>query len=149
MEKLPERRRRDFSVQARWISGVIAVTGLLLVFLFQRFNPVYWILGHPGSPIQEFLVNRAVRFIANDIFAVLLVLSLFGNRTYVVVAILVQVCGLFFILLPYVILKLNFPSYNGPLLSFLHRLTLNPLLVYLLIFFLGYQQQQEVEKNEP
>jgi hypothetical protein len=44
---------------------------------------------------------------------------------------------------PYVILKLNYPSYNGPMINFLHRLILNPLLIYLLVFFFWYQKKDK------
>ena len=45
----------------------------------------------------------------------------------------VQLAGLVFILVPYLVLKLGFDAGNGPLVSFLHRLVLNPTLLLLLI----------------
>jgi exosortase F-associated protein len=130
----------SLSKTSRWILGIISVAGLILIFLFQRVNWSGWLHGSYSS-IQIFLINRSVRFVLNDICAVLLVAALFGRRNHVVIAIYVQIIGFVVILIPYIILKINFPSYNGPLVSFLHRLVLNPLLIYLLIFFFWYNEK--------
>ena len=132
----------NLSITTRWIIGAVSVLGLASVFLFQRIN---WSSFVPGSfsSIETFLMNRSVRFVVNDIFAVLLVAALFGRRKHVIIAIYVQIIGVVLILVPYVILKINMPSYNGPLISFLHRLVLNPLLIYLLIFFFWYSEKYQ------
>lgn len=134
------RQPNSLPVTARWIIGVASVSGLALVFLFQRINWSSWLPGSYSS-IEIFLINRSVRFVMNDIFAVLLVAALFGTRKHVIIAIYVQLIGFAVILVPYIILKINYPSYNGPLISFLHRLVLNPLLIYLLIFFFWYNEK--------
>lgn len=131
---------RSISVFWRWTLGIISVGGLLSIFLFQRHDWSSWLTGPALSRIEVFLVNRSVRFILNDIFAVMLVAALFGKRKFVVIAIYVQLAGVVLVLIPYVILKLNYPSYNGPMINFLHRLVLNPLLIYLLIFFFWYNE---------
>lgn len=110
---------------------VAALLGLLLVFLFQRIE-VASMLGIQHK-MWQFVTNRTVRFILNDLLSLLLLYGLFPQRKYVLFAIGVQVFGVIFILLPYFILKFQYPSYNGPLISFLHRLVLNPLLMLLLI----------------
>jgi exosortase F-associated protein len=136
-------QQADLSLRTRWLLGVISVSGLLLIFLFQRFD---WsaLLG-PGDlkKIERFVINRSVRFVINDVLGVLLVLSLFGRKKLAIIAVYVQVLGFIFIMIPYVILKLNYPSYNGPMISFLHRLILNPLLIYLLVFFFWYQKNNK------
>ncbi|MFN4947014.1 MAG: exosortase F system-associated membrane protein, partial [Chryseotalea sp.] len=73
------------------------------------------------------------RFIANDFLAIGLVYALFPERKYVLFAFWVQLAGLVFLLLPYFLLKLHYPSYNGPLINFLHRIILNPTLILLII----------------
>jgi exosortase F-associated protein len=135
-----QKQPNKFPVTARWIIGIVAASGLVMVFLFQRTN---WSSLLPGSysSIEEFLINRSVRFILNDILAVMLVAALFGKRNLVIIAIYVQLIGFVLILIPYIILKINYPAYNGPLISFLHRLVLNPLLIYLLIFFFWYNER--------
>ena len=143
-----QKRAADFAPATRWIFGIISATGLLMIFLFQRVNWSSWILNSGDPAINAFLINRSVRFILNDIFAVLLIASIFGKRKYVLIAVYVQVAGFIFVLIPYIILKLRFPSYNGPLISFLHRLVLNPLLIYLLIFFFWHQEKHASFKSD-
>ncbi|MDL5051582.1 exosortase F system-associated protein [Oscillatoria amoena NRMC-F 0135] len=110
---------------------LLALMGLLGVFLFQRYDLAACI--GVGEPVWKFITNRTIRFIVNDVFMIVLLYALFPERKYVIFAIWVQVVGLVFILLPYFVIKFNFPYYNGPLISFLHRLVLNPLLMILLI----------------
>lgn len=116
-----------------------ALLGLLLVFLFQRIEVAGALGVH--DKIWLFVTNRTIRFILNDLLSLMLIYGLFPHRKYILFAIGVQIFGLVFILLPYFILKFQYPSYNGPLISFLHRLVLNPLLMLLLIpaFYLQNQ----------
>jgi exosortase F-associated protein len=69
----------------------------------------------------------------NDFLLVGIIYSLFEHRKYVIFALWVQVAGLVFILFPYFLLKLVWGLGNGPLISFLHRLVVNPILLLLLI----------------
>lgn len=125
--------------------GVLCCLGLLGVFLFQRVD-VAGTMGAGTSSIARFLVNRTIRFLVNDAFAVGLIYALFATRKYVMFAIYVQLFGVFAFLIPYFILKVYFPSYNGPYLNFLHRLILNPTLLLLLIPAF-YYQKYVVESN--
>ena len=124
----------------RIIVGIACVFALLLVFLFQRMD-VAGALNLASASIHKFLINRTIRFLLNDFFAIGLIYALFGERKYVVFAIWVQVVGMVLFLFPYFILKIYFPRYNGPLISFLHRLILNPTLLLLLIPALYYQRR--------
>jgi exosortase F-associated protein len=114
------------------IVGVLCAAGLAVVYLFQRID-VAALLGAGDTKIQRFLVNRTIRFLLNDIFMIGIIYALFRERKYVVFAIWVQVAGIIFLLIPYFILKMRFPHYNGPMINFLHRLILNPTLMILLI----------------
>ncbi len=131
--------------RVRWVVGVLAITGLVLVFLFQRFD-VAGTIGVEGNT-WKFLVNRSIRFVVNDILAIGLIYALFAERKYVLFAVAVQVFGMVFVLLPYFILKYHYPAYNGPLISFLHRLVLNPTLILLLIPAFYYQRDQMINKQ--
>ena len=135
------RQRRNLRIF--W--AVISVSGLVLVFLFQRQN-VAGMLGSQSN-FWSFIINRSIRFIINDALAILLIHALFYERKYVVFSIWVQVFGMLFILFPYFILKFNFPTYNGPLISFLHRLVLNPTLLLLLIPAFYYQKKHQPPNN--
>jgi exosortase F-associated protein len=120
--------------------GVLCATGLVLVFLFQRFDTAH-LISNSFSHIHAFLINRTIRFIINDALAIGLIYALFAERRFVVFALWVQLAGVVLFLLPYFVLKLYFPSYNGPLISYLHRLILNPTLLLLLIPAFYYQKK--------
>jgi exosortase F-associated protein len=123
----------------RILWGVLAIIGLLMVFLFQRID-IATVMGAKDT-MWRFIVNRSIRFVLNDGLAILLIYALFQERKYVLFAVWVQLIGLLFILIPYFIIKFNFPRYNGPLISFLHRLILNPTLLLLLIPAFYYQRR--------
>jgi exosortase F-associated protein len=119
--------------------GIFCVVGLVGVFLFQRVD-IASSLGIASASINKFLINRSIRFLANDALAIGLIYALFKERKYVVFAVYVQVAGMVLFLFPYFLLKIYFPRYNGPLISFLHRLVLNPTLLMLLIPAFYYQK---------
>jgi exosortase F-associated protein len=119
--------------------GIVCCAGLAGVFLFQRMN-IAGLVGINNSQ-AEFFFNRSVRFFLNDFLAIGLIYALFAKRKYVIFSLWVQVAGVVLLLLPYFCLKVFFPGYNGPLISFLHRLILNPTLLMLLIP-LFYRQER-------
>jgi exosortase F-associated protein len=119
--------------------GIFSVIGLMAVFLFQRVD-IAGGLGIASEPINKFLINRSIRFLVNDALAIGLIYALFSERKYVMFAVYVQVAGMVLFLFPYFLLKIYFPGYNGPLISFLHRLVLNPTLLMLLIPAFYYQK---------
>ncbi len=125
----------------RLVVGILSVAGLIAVFLYQRIN-VAGYLGVDHSAIAIFLVNRTIRFLLNDLLTIGLIFALFAERKYVLFAIWVQLAGVVLFLVPYYILKLYYPGYNGPLISFLHRLILNPTLLLLLIPAFYFQRHQ-------
>jgi exosortase F-associated protein len=125
----------------RWLIGVVCTAGLVLVFLFQRLD-VAGALHLATVPVHKFLINRTVRFLLNDLLAIGLLYALFYERKYVVFALWIQLAGTALFLVPYFVLKLYFPSYNGPLISYLHRLILNPTLLLLLIPAFYYQRSR-------
>jgi exosortase F-associated protein len=124
----------------RFAIGLVSIAGLVAVFLFQEID-VAGMLGSDASKIVKFIINRTIRFLLNDIFAIALIYAIFAERKYVIFALWVQLAGVFLFLIPYFVLKLNFPSYNGPMINFLHRLILNPILLYLLIPAFYYQRK--------
>lgn len=117
--------------------GVFSLFGLLLIYLFQRMN-VAELMGVANNSYRDFVINRSARFILNDIMALGIIYSLFPERKFLVFAVYVQVLGLVFFLIPYFLLR-YYTDLHGPLLNFLHRIILNPILMLLLIpafFFL-------------
>ena len=122
---------------ARIILAVIAISGLAMIYFFQRFNYHEFLTGsNDYSPNFIFVFNRTLRFIFNDLLAILLIWAIFQERKYVLVAFIVQAFGLFLVLPLYFILKLSFEGaseISSPLLSFLHRIIINPVIILLLI----------------
>ena len=112
---------------------LILCGGLLVGFyLFQK--PIMeWLTPDQLEGYTAFSVKKVIRFIINDIMMIGVIYGLFGRVEYVKVAVVVQVFGLIFLLIPYLLLKYYLGGYNGPMISFLHRLVLNPLLMILLI----------------
>jgi exosortase F-associated protein len=124
----------------RLVIGIVCLSGLVAVFIFQDFNVASRI--DPGSSrLEKFLINRSIRFILNDTLAIGLIFAIFRERKFVVFSVWVQLAGMFVFLIPYFILKIYMPSYDGPLISFLHRLILNPTLLLLLIPAFYYQKR--------
>jgi exosortase F-associated protein len=128
----------------RWIVGVLCVLGLFATYLFQRTDVAGWMWIE--QPDVKFVVNKTLRFLINDFLVIGLLYALFYERKYVIFSIWVQVAGLVFILIPFFLLKLVWHTGNGPLVSFLHRLTINPILLLLLIPAF-YFQKREIEAN--
>jgi exosortase F-associated protein len=121
--------------------------GLIAVFLFQQID-IAAMLNFASRPIDRFLINRTFRFLLNDGLAIGIIWGIFSERKYLIFALWTQLIGMVFFLVPYFVLKLYHPFYNGPLISYLHRLILNPTLLLLLIPAFYYQKIKErsVEK---
>ena len=129
----------------RVVVALLSIAGMVLVFLFQRID-VASMMGVGEPAIYRFLINRTIRFLLNDAFAIGLIYALFEERKYVIFSLYVQVAGIVLFLLPYFVLKIYYPAYNGPMISFLHRLVLNPTLLMLLIPAFYYQKYMASRK---
>lgn len=115
----------------RLILGLICCAGLASVYVFQDVGVGKQFL--PADADMRFIVVKSFRFLVNDFLAIGLIWSLFPTRGHLLAALVVQLFGLIFFLLPYLYLKVGMGLGNGPLVSFLHRLVLNPTLLLLLI----------------
>jgi exosortase F-associated protein len=124
----------------RILIGLLSAAGLVAVFLFQGID-IANLLGYGDPAIHRFLINRTIRFLLNDAFAIGIIYALFNEKKYVIFSLYVQLAGVVLFLIPYFILKLYLPTYNGPMISFLHRLILNPTLLMLLIPAFYYQKR--------
>ena len=126
--------------------GLIAISMLVLMYMLQRMNYctiIYNAIGfQTPSPNFQFIFNRTLRFIINDLSVILLIYVIFENLTLTRVAFFIQLFGLFIILPLYFYFKLTLegPSeISSPLLSFIHRIVVNPILMLLLIPAFYYQ----------
>jgi exosortase F-associated protein len=120
--------------------GIFAVAGLLILFIFQRVNFAQYLFSFSSS--TEFIFNRTIRFVLNDTLSIVLIYAIFYERKYVVFACWVQVVGFLFLLCPYFVLRIYWPEYNGPMLNFLHRVIINPILMLLLIPAMLHQKRE-------
>lgn len=132
-------------MQAHKVVLVICILLLLLFYLFQK-DIIGSLEFQNLSKDSIFILKKSLRFVINDLLMIGVIYGLFNKNDYVKVAFLVQVLGLILLLIPYLLIKLYIGGYNGPMVSFLHRLVLNPLLLILLIPAFYYQEN--LVKNE-
>jgi len=133
----------------RYALMMIAVVILLLVYVFQQISYA----GILNTILPEslsinhtyivFIVNRTIRLILNDGACMLLIWSLFGEMKYLTAAFGVFLIELVIILPIYFVVKLNLEGaseISSPLLSQIHRIIVNPLLMVILIIAFYYQK---------
>ncbi len=130
-----------------WIGSALLV--LVLVFVFQRFNYAVALTSFLPEGLQItqpntiFIINKTIRLVLNDVACMVLIYAWFKERKYLTLSFylfLVEVC----LLLPiYFIVKLSLEGdseISSPLLSQIHRLIVNPLLMFLLMVGFIYQR---------
>ncbi len=129
-------------LKLRWTLGVICILGLMVIFIGQKQSVASW-LGIV-NPSWAFFIDKVTRYLLNDLFMIGLIGALFFQKKYILFALVVQIGGTFLLLGPYLWLKLVLHADNGPLVSFLHRIIVNPLLLILLLPAYYIQRQQTV-----
>jgi exosortase F-associated protein len=129
------------STKTRIAIGVVSLLGLIIIFLGQKIH-LAQIVGVANGTYRDFVINRSFRFIMNDILALGVIYALFPYRKYIAFAGYVHIAGLILFLIPYFFLR-YYANLGGPLLNFLHRIILNPVLMLLLIpsfYFLKHKK---------
>ena len=139
-----------------WPIIFIASLGLFLVYLFQDYLNFFtavqfkgWRISYIGTDYLpkeyrlEFVVNKTLRYLLNDLLSILLIHGIFLKKRYTDFAFVLMLFGLV-VLLP-LYFYLYFASIDGfsSMISHLHRIILNPVLMMLLIPALLYQQSKE------
>jgi exosortase F-associated protein len=142
---------------------LLGAGGLFLVYFFQNYLDFYSVfvqfkapqpLNYTSDfvPVESgpFIVNKVGRYILNDLFAMSLVYGLFYNRKYLRFAFWVLLFGLVVLVPAYLSLYLLAPAGFSSMLTHLHRLVMNPVLMMLLIPAFFYQQQllKQTQKKE-
>jgi exosortase F-associated protein len=133
----------------------IALAGWAMVYLNQDFDVTYgkYIFNQysqgsiPENGEWRFVINKSLRFILNDLFSVLFIYGLFQSRAYVRTAFLVMGFGLFVLLPLYLTLALIYRTEGFNMLVFLHRITMNPWLMILLIPAFYYMETEKVQEK--
>jgi exosortase F-associated protein len=128
-----------------------ALLVLAMVYLFQRgsyaaiWNHLLLDFISIESENGIFIFNRSVRLILNDFACMVIIWFFFKEPKYLKAAFLIFCIELFVILPIYLVVKLNLegPSeLSSPLLSQIHRIIVNPLLMIILIIGFVYQRLQ-------
>src|SRR5262245_11673242 len=96
------------SRNARILIGSACTVGLLAVFIFQGLD-IASLTGAKPRSIEGFIINRSIRFILNDALTIGLIYALFSERKYVIFSLYLQLIELFVFLVPYFIIKTQFP----------------------------------------
>ena len=132
----------------RVFSIVIAVAVLITIYMFQRYSYANGIADLFGQKMVneniEFIINRTVRLCVNDLAVILLLFAFFNDRNLLTVAFVIQLFEMFIILPIYFYFKLQYegPSeISSPLLSFVHRIVVNPIILLLLIPAYWFQKK--------
>ena len=136
----------------RFFLIALPVLALVVIYIFQRFSFVSMLNSMlPQSmevthPYVIFIINKTTRLILNDLVCMWLIYLLFQNKIFLRGAFYLFLIELFIILPIYFFFKLNLEGdseLSSPLLSQIHRLIVNPLLMFLLILGFVYQRLKE------
>jgi len=126
--------------------SIIATTTLIALYIFQRFNYAE-LISLTFNPNTQFIINRTIRFIFNDLAVILLIYALFTNKQLLKIAFSIQLLEMLIILPLYFYFKLSLEGateISSPLLSFIHRIVVNPIIMLLLIPAFWFQQQTQL-----
>lgn len=127
--------------------------GLFAVYFFQHYLDFYHLIqfkapreilyssDYQTVDVWEFSVNKIMRYLINDLFAMAIIAALFPEQAYIRFAVAVLLFGLFILSPSYIALYLWQPTGFSSLIGHLHRLVMNPLLMMLLIPAFYYQKQ--------
>jgi exosortase F-associated protein len=132
------------------------LAALVFIYIFQRvdfFSIVGKVLGFAGSefPNSRFAFNRALRMVVNDTACIVLISIWFRDKRYTQVAGYVFCIEVFLILPLYLWIKLSLEGdseISSPILSQVHRLIVNPMLMILLMVAFVYQRRQEAAQKQ-
>lgn len=142
-------------IPAKWfwlrpMAIVFCLLFFLIVYSVQRqwltFTQVNLSTYHPYLP---FIFNRTVRLIVNDGLCLLLFVALFNRKAELKLATAVFLVELLILLPIYLVIKLGWEGdseISSPLLSFIHRLIVNPLLMFVLMVGLVLQRYSTTRK---
>jgi len=135
--------KRKLSRRSRLALGALSLSGLAIVYILQQVNYFHFLFPLETSTNITFIFNRTFRLLVNDLLCVILIFVLFDEKKYVKMAYLVLTIELVVILPLYFLIKLKMEGdaeISSPLLSQIHRLIVNPMLMFVLIAGFYYQR---------
>lgn len=130
----------------------ISLVTLVLVYLFQHVSYAGIINTLLPEAIQItnpniiFALNKTVRLVLNDLACMIFIYAVFKNQIYLKASFYLFLLELFILLPLYLTLKLSMEGdseHSSPLLSQIHRLIVNPLLMLLLMMGFVYQRLKQ------
>jgi exosortase F-associated protein len=127
---------------SRWLLGFLAIGLMALVYIFQN-NWLWLSPSHTQIQYLPFILNRFCRLILNDTLCIILFLAIFNSKKELTLASIVFMAEVLIVLPFYLVVKLTLEGdseISAPLLSFIHRLIVNPLLMMVLLAGLLYQK---------
>jgi exosortase F-associated protein len=135
----------------KYLLSATSLCALVLVYLFQRESfaglinmilPATWQMVNPNL---IFAVNKTSRLVLNDLACIVLIYAVFRKPVYLRAAFYLFLIELLVLLPVYLVLKLSLEGdseISSPLLSQIHRLIVNPLLMFLLMAGFIFQRLQ-------
>lgn len=129
----------------------VALLVLGSLYIFQRVNFLSLISDLMGLDVQSihpfsfFVFNKTFRLIGNDVACMVLIYVFFRQRKYLKVSFYFFLLELLLILPLYFLIKLSVEGdseISSPLLSQVHRVIVNPILMILLMIAFWYQRVQ-------
>ena len=135
----------------RYLLLGFALLVLVMVYLFQResyaniWNQIFPDFASIENSNAIFIFNRCVRLMLNDLACMVIIWFFFKESKYLKAAFVVFLIELFVILPLYFIVKLSLEGdseISSPWLSQIHRIIVNPLLMFLLMIGFVYQRLQ-------
>jgi exosortase F-associated protein len=129
-----------------WLVLIAGLIGLALVYVFQRFNygmMVVHVLGIGAGENGIFIMNKTLRLLINDTLGCMMIFAVFKEKKERQIALAIFLLELMVILPIYLVMKLSWEGtgeISSPLLSFIHRLVVNPTLMIMTGIALAYQK---------
>ena len=133
------------SLPVRVLFVMIALSLLATTYIFQQANYADW-LGIEMKINENliFVLNKTVRLVINDFACILLIHSFFKEQKYTRLAFYIFLVESLIILPFYFAIKLTLEGpteISSPILSQIHRLIVNPMLMAVLIASFYYQKK--------
>ncbi len=132
----------------RILFSILSITTLIALYVFQRFNYAE-LISTSFLPNTQFIINRTIRFFFNDLSVILLIYAIYQNKALLKIAFGIQLLEMLVILPIYFYLKLSTEGpteLSSPLLSFVHRIVVNPIIMLLLIPAFWFQSQRTISR---
>lgn len=120
--------------------ALLALVILGATYLFQGLDVASYVGIYSSAP--RFVTNRVVRFLLNDAACLMLIVAIFNKAAYLKLSFWIFLAELVILLPLYFAVKLSLEGdseISSPLLSQIHRMIVNPLLMIVLIAALLYQ----------